>query len=125
MLLAWILCLNACALPDTGPFRNVSTAEAAALLRGKSSLVVLDVRTSDEFAHGHLPGARLQDFYARDFEQKLKTYPRDSLYLVYCASGGRSTKVVKRMRALGFRTAYNLRGGFEAWLDAGQKMVLN
>jgi rhodanese-related sulfurtransferase len=84
-----------------------------------SGLVVLDVRTPDEFAEGHLPGAALVDFYDDGFPARLEALDREVPYLVYCRSGGRSGKTAQLMDQMGFQDVTDLDGGMLAWADAG------
>ena len=101
---------------------DLTPAEAQSLIEaqsGNSSFVVLDVRTPAEYAGGHLDGAVLLDCLDPGFEDDLCLLPKDGIYLVYCAAGGRSAGVVERMRELGFRAAYDLLGGFTEWVAAG------
>jgi rhodanese-related sulfurtransferase len=82
-------------------------------------LVVLDVRTPDEFAAGHLGGAVLVDFYDEDFPARVAALDRAPAYLVYCRSGARSAKTAELMAQLGFAEVSDLDGGILAWADAG------
>lgn len=63
---------------------------------------VIDVRTPQEFAEGHLAGAVNIDLQSPDFKQQIAALPRDRSYLVYCRSGNRSGVAVLQMKALGF-----------------------
>lgn len=99
-----------------------SVQEAAKLIETRHNdpdFVILDVRTPAEFAAGHIAGARLFDFNAPDFADKIKELPRDKTYLVYCRSGNRSAKAVKLMQADGFSDLINLGGGMLDWEKAG------
>ena len=82
--------------------------------------VVLDVRTSQEFNAGHLPGAINLDINAPDFDQQAKALDKDKAYLVHCASGVRSVKACDKLGQIDFHRLYNLPGGFKAWVKAGQ-----
>lgn len=84
-----------------------------------SGLVVLDVRTPEEVAAGHLPGQHNIDFYDADFVSQLDQLDKDVPYLVYCRSGNRSEVAVQQMRDLGFTTIYELEGGVLGWEQAG------
>ena len=77
--------------------------------------VVLDVRTPEEVAAGKIEGAVEMDFYADDFQQKVAALDKEKTYLVYCKSGGRSGKTCKMMEKSGFKSLYNLDGGWTAW----------
>lgn len=82
-------------------------------------LVVLDVRTAEEFGEGYLPGAVLVDFYADDFVARIDELDRDVPYLVYCRVGGRSARAAQLMDSLGFASVSDVEGGMVAWADAG------
>ena len=99
-----------------------SVHEASKLIESRQNdpdFVILDVRTPSEFAAGHIAGARLLNFNAPDFADKIKELPRDKTYLVYCRSGNRSAKAVKLMQANGFSDLINMDGGMLDWEKAG------
>jgi rhodanese-related sulfurtransferase len=78
-------------------------------------LLILDVRTPDEYAKGHLVHARLMNYYESTFRDQLKTLPKNRTVLIYCKSGRRSAETLAMMKSLGFKSAYNMLGGFDAW----------
>ncbi len=108
--------------------KHVDAAAAKELLAkkpkaGEKPLVVLDVRTAEEFAGGHIPGAVQVDFLSDGFQGRLEKLDRATPYLLHCRSGGRSSKALAAMRKLGFKTVYHLDGGIAAWLEAGGAVV--
>ncbi len=101
---------------------ELAVSEAAKLIeerRGDPDFTILDVRTPEEFAQGHIAGARLVDFTAPDFADKIKGLPREKTYLVYCRSGNRSGKAAKLMRGAGFTQVINMDGGISQWEQEG------
>jgi len=64
--------------------------------------IILDVRTPEEFAAGHLDGAILVDIKDPSFDTKLAALDPSVAYVVYCRSGNRSAQAVERMKAAGF-----------------------
>ncbi len=99
---------------------TISPQDAAALADDPpGDLVVLDVRTPEEFAEGHLDGAVLVDFYDADFAAQLTALDPDVPYLVYCRSGNRSGQTLAIMDELGFESAVDVDGGIVAWANAG------
>jgi|SRR5690554_949195 len=92
--------------------RSVDSQEAKTLLEEDKDLILLDVRTPEEFAEGHLKGAINIDFYATDFQQQLAHLNPHQRYMVYCAVGGRSGKTGQMMEEMGFREVYNVTEGF-------------
>ena len=93
---------------------DVTTAEAARLATKKST-IVLDVRTPAEYADGHMRGARLMDFYAKDFWTQVVTLPKDATIVVYCKSGRRSKETETKLASMGYSHVVNMLGGFDAW----------
>lgn len=70
--------------------------------------VVIDVRTPDEYAAGHLEGARLLDFNGGEFENALPGLDPGAEYLVYCRSGNRSGQATALMEKAGIADVTNL-----------------
>lgn len=95
----------------------LSVTEAVVLMNRKSTLV-LDVREADEFAQGHVQGARnvpLSQLAGRMAElQKFKDKP----VLLICQRGSRAQQAGKLLKAQGFTALHVLKGGVQAWLDA-------
>ncbi|GGF09877.1 hypothetical protein GCM10011383_21360 [Hymenobacter cavernae] len=83
-------------------------------------VVVLDVRTPDEYAGGHLQNARNLDFKAPDFPTQIAHLDTTKTYVLYCASGNRSGKAMAMMQQQGFRKVVNA-GGFKTLKDSGLK----
>lgn len=80
-----------------------------------TGVVVLDVRTQDEYDHGHIHSAMQLDFYNPNFKSSLDTLNKNKTYLVYCAAGGRSSKTCKMLKERGCDKVYNLEHGFNKW----------
>lgn len=75
--------------------------------------VIVDVRTPEEYAAGHLDGAVNVDLQSGSFEQEIAQLPADGEYIVYCRSGNRSAQAVAIMDGLGFETVTDA-GGIDA-----------
>ena len=99
---------------------TVSADDAYAITSAPpADLVVLDVRTPEEFSEGHLDGAINVDFYEADFGTNLANLDKDVPYVLYCRSGNRSGTTAQEMRSLGFTEVYEVDGGILSWLDSG------
>ena len=83
---------------------------------------VLDVRTSAEFAQGHLEEARNVNVLAGDFDVQVEALglDRDAPVYLYCRSGHRSSKAQRRLAKLGFAQPVNV-GSLGALKQAGAK----
>ncbi len=103
--------------------KNLKVEAAAKLLAEKKEVVILDVRTPEEFKEGHLKGAVNIDIRGKNFQEQVAKLDKSKTYLVNCAAGGRSATACTSMGGMGFTNAFNLEGGFRAWSAAGQPVV--
>ena len=89
----------------------------------RRDVVVLDVRTPQEYAAGHLPGAVNLDASDADFAARVAELDPSATYAVYCASGNRSSVALAHLREAGFTDAEHLAGGIAAWQAGGGHTV--
>lgn len=89
-----------------------------------SGIQKLDVRTGIEFETiGHIPGFIHVNIGATHFKDSVLNYfDRDRPIMVTCFSGHRSSDAVVKLKEMGFRNIYELKGGIIAWLGAGYKI---
>jgi phage shock protein E len=127
LMVAVLFCGTAAAADQTSPkptgkpvVRNVKVEAFDELRRTEKDVVLLDVRTREEYQKGHIPGAILIDFMADDFAQQIAKLDKSKTYLVHCASGGRSARACRKMADADFSRMYNLEGGMAAWEKAGK-----
>jgi rhodanese-related sulfurtransferase len=90
---------------------------------GNPDFKIIDVRTPEEYAEGHIENSVLINISADDFETEIGQLDRDGKYLVYCRSGGRSSRAVDIMQELGFLEVYELASGINAWISFGFSVV--
>ena len=88
--------------------------ELAKKMMEESSVIILDVRTSEEYNEGHIPGAILIPDYEilETAEEILKD--KNQTILVYCRSGNRSRKAANNLLYLGYQNVYDF-GGIIDW----------
>ncbi len=98
-------------------FENVDAATFAKLLRQKD-VVLLDVRTPQEYKEGHIQGANLIPVQVFRYLKLGGKGIKDKKILVYCHSGNRSVTASKWLDAWGIKKVYNLRGGILEWKAA-------
>lgn len=122
-LLCLLLCISVpvLAAEPPGVVKDVTPAEAEALMKGAAKPLILDVRTPDEFAQGHIPGAVNVDFFGDDFEKGVAALKEKGAVIVHCASGNRSSQALPVITALKkFGAVYHLKSGFKGWKAAGK-----
>jgi rhodanese-related sulfurtransferase len=90
-----------------------------AMATGRQDFVLLDVRSPDLYAAGHVPGA-VSLPHGRIVERNLAEHPPDTLFVVYCAGPhcNGADKAAVRLAGLG-RPVKKMIGGVEGWTDEG------
>ena len=110
----------------TQVIRDIDAQEAYDLIQDNQDnpdFVIIDVRTPEEFADGHIENAINIDFRSDNFKSEIETLERDKTYLIYCRSGNRSRGALEIMIDLGFMEVYHLSTGILGWLDEGLPTV--
>jgi rhodanese-related sulfurtransferase len=94
-------------------FAAISSQELIRLMN--QGALVLDIRKPEEFAQGHVNGAKQlpsdQILTAGDNYKRFKEKP----VVVYCESGSLAAAAVRQLNRQGFTKAFSLRGGFSGW----------
>lgn len=94
-----------------------------AKLNSTANEILVDVRTQEEYAEGHLSNAILIDIWSDDFKSQISKLDKSKPVFVYCKGGSRSAKAADAFVQLGFKQVYDLDGGISAWMDAEKKIV--
>jgi len=105
---------NAPSASEVFNFTNMDVAAFQEKIK-KGRVVIMDVRTAEEYAAGHIEGAINFDVNGSSFASHAMKMKEDTEYMVYCKSGGRSVKACKIMSKAGMKNLYNLEGGYTAW----------
>ena len=111
-----VLLLAGCAAPaeQEGSYRQISMDEAITMMEEESGYIILDVRTPEEFADKHIPGAINIPNETIGTEQIPQLPDKDQLILVYCRSGNRSKQASEKLVALGYTNIVEF-GGINDW----------
>jgi phage shock protein E len=110
-------CVTCASAADTNVI-HVNPEQAQKLI-AKKKIVVLDIRTPEEFAAGHIAGATNINFRAPEFAKAIAGLDPKQTCLLYCASGNRSTQALPAFQELQFQSLYHLDGGIKGWEKAG------
>lgn len=118
-----LLTLPFCGLFSTKAYTDLSVVEFENKLSSDPSVQLVDVRTPEEYAEGHIPGAVNINWYDEDFPAQAKAIlSADRPVAVYCRSGKRSAAASAKLEAAGF-TVFNLLGGYLAWTESGMEVT--
>lgn len=102
------------AAPKKTTYTNIESEEAKDRLDSEKGIILLDVRTKEEYDSGHIKDSMLipVDVLKDEAESKLKD--KEAPIFVYCRSGNRSVTAAKILVDLGYKNVYNL-GGINRW----------
>lgn len=95
-------------------YENISPKEAKERLESEDDIILLDVRTVEEYEEGHIPEATLIPLSILESEVEDIIQDKEVPIFVYCRSGRRSLEAVKLLSRLGYKDLYNL-GGIIDW----------
>ncbi len=102
---------------------EVNSKEVSTMLQKDKKLVVLDVRTADEFNEGHIKGAINIDIRQPDAFSKIDKLDHNAKYIVHCRTNHRSKIAVDHMVQSGFKTVYQMMDGSIGWFQNGLPVV--
>jgi len=105
------------------PFKRIDIEEAKRLM-ADGKVRVIDVRNPDEWAGGHVPDATLIPLpqIVNNPEVSLAG-DRDQAQLFICAVGERSAVACEVAAHLGYKEIYNMQGGTNGWVKAGNPIA--
>ena len=115
LLITLIVVFSTISLAQGQQPKQVTSKEAAKMLKSDKSLVVLDVRTAEEFNNGHIKGANNIDIRQPDAFVKIDKLDRNTRYIVHCRTNHRSKIAVDHMVQSGFKNIIQITDGFNGW----------
>ncbi len=104
-------------------YKNLNIEKAIKLVNSSTNLIIIDVRTREEYLAGNIPNSINVDVLSQDFKSKIDMLDKNKEYLVYCRSGNRSTIASSIMSTNGFLNIYNLQN--IAYQDFANAMLTN
>jgi rhodanese-related sulfurtransferase len=87
--------------------------------QGDEDLVVLDVRTKEEYDKAHLKNAVLLDYRQPSFPAEIEKLDKNKTYIIYSGNDGRSANTFQLMKELRFSDAHYIDGGIDQWQKQG------
>ena len=98
---------------------NAEIEEFSKLI-SQPGVVLLDIRTAQEFNDGFIENAQNIDFYNEQFANEINSLDKEKVYALYCRSGHRSGLALKMMKENGFQSVCHLDGGIINWAESGK-----
>ena len=114
-ILLTVFFLVGCNAPaEENSYRQISMTDAVTLMEEETGYILLDVRTPEEFAEKHIPGAINVPNETIGTKEIPELPVKDQLILVYCRSGNRSKQASEKLVALGYTNIVEF-GGINDW----------
>ena len=101
-------------MPDKAAYQKISAEEAYEMMASQEIVVVVDVRTREEYDGGHIENAVLVPNESIGSEMPESLPDKDATLLIYCRSGRRSKDAAQKLLALGYQSVYDF-GGVIDW----------
>ncbi len=111
----FLLFVTVCCFQLTHAQKTVAVSEFDKKLTATPNAQLLDVRTPEEFAGGHLKNAKNSNIQSGQLKKDIQTLDKTKPVFVYCMSGGRSSQATEMLAKQGFKEVYNLDGGYMKW----------
>lgn len=96
-------------------FQTTTSDKVEKLIKSNSKIVVLDVRTENEFSLGHVKGAINIDARQNEAFSKVDKLDKSKTYLVYCHTKNRSGVIVSYMVNANFKSIIQMTDGMSGW----------
>lgn len=114
IMVALALCGCAASAKWDGGYRQIGMEEAVAMMELERGYLILDVRSPEEFAERHIPGAINLPNEAIGVEEISELPDKEQRILVYCRSGNRSKQAAEKLAKLGYTNIVEF-GGIKDW----------
>ena len=114
VLLTVMLLAGCGASEKTNSYRQVTMEEAVTMMAEEEKYILLDVRTREEYADKHIPGAVCVPNETIGSEEIPELPDKEQLILVYCRSGNRSKQASAKLVELGYTNVVEF-GGINDW----------
>ena len=115
VLLSFLLLAGCTAAPSAGSaYRQITAQEAVDMMHSDPDALILDVRTPEEFASGHIPNAINIPLDTIGSEPIPQLPKKDQVILVYCRSGNRSKTASQKLAEQGYTQIFEF-GGIKDW----------
>lgn len=97
-------------------YTSLDSGAAKEMLEEDKNIVLIDVRSREDYNLEHLKGAK--NIPLDQLDSRLGKLPRDKDIVVYCQNGGRSVRAVRKLEVAGFTRLYHMHEGLRGWNKA-------
>jgi rhodanese-related sulfurtransferase len=102
---------------------NSSLVSPQELSEVQDEILLIDVRTPQEYQQGHIENSKNINIAGDSFKEEIQKLDKSQPVYVYCKVGGRSARATSMMKEMGFEEVYDLEGGIRNWESSGMEVV--
>ena len=118
-----VACNNKQPSKTTTQFGEINVIPPAEFKEKSLNQTIVDIRTPEEFAEGHIEGAVNINLFDKDFLDQISQFDKSKPIFLYCRSGNRTSSATKKIADLGFEQVYDLQGGILNWQRNNQQIA--
>ena len=112
-----LIAASGCTMQAQNHAVKLEPAEFSKKITG-STIQLIDIRTPQEYAKGHISNAQNVDYYSATFYADMDKYNKSLPLYIYCRSGNRTSLASSELHKLGFTQIFDLKTGFNGWQAA-------
>ena len=90
---------------------SIYQEEIMKIMRNNKNVILIDVRSEQEYREGHLNGAINIPVYEMQYRAEKEIKNKNTIIIAYCTAGLRSRKAINILRKLGYKNLYNVEDG--------------
>ena len=98
-------------------YTSLDSAEAHERIEKGDNMYLIDVRTKEEYRKEHIRGAK--NVPLDDLDNRVGSLPHNKDILVYCQTGGRSVRAIRKLELAGFTRLFHMHQGMRGWKKEG------
>lgn len=123
LTISFIGCSNPKPSKTVTEYGELSVITPAVFKEKSVNQTIIDIRTPEEFASGHIEGAINMNLFDKTFMDQISKLDKSKPIFMYCRSGSRSKSASKKVANLGFEKVYDLQGGIIYWARNNYKII--
>lgn len=108
-------------------YKEITATELKNLLKSEQKILIVDVRSKEEYEEVHIDGAYLMElpkFNQETLEQKCASIENLQSVIFYCKAGFRSKSAIQHLENFAYET-YNLQGGISSWIGMSYQVIID
>ena len=94
-------------------YTSITTGEAKKMLENNQNIILIDVRNEEEYNFEHLQGAK--NIPIDKLDKRMKRLPRDKDIMIYCQTGARSIRAIRKLEVNGYSRLFHMHEGLRGW----------